>query len=123
MRANEARNQLRLRWRRFFDEFDVLLCPASPVAAFPIDESLDKADRLLMVNGVAQPYMYSQLFWAGLTGACYLPSTVAPIGPTPAGLPVGMQIVGAEYADNTCIEFARLLAAATKGFVAPPMYA
>lgn len=123
MRANEARNQLRLRWRRFFDGFDVLLCPVSPVAAFPIDESVDKADRRLVVNGIAQPYMYSQLFWAGLTGACYLPCTVAPIGPTPSGLPVGMQIVGAEYADNTCIEFARLLAAETKGFVAPPMYA
>ena len=36
-----------------------------------------------------------QLFWAGYSGGFYLPSTVAPIGLTPQGLPAGVQIVTA----------------------------
>jgi amidase len=42
---------------------------------------------------------------------------------TPAGLPVGIQIIGAEGEDLTTIEFARLLAAEIGGFVPPPGYA
>jgi amidase len=37
-----------------------------------------------------------------------------------AGLPVGVQIIGAEGEDPTTIEFARLLAAEIGGFAPPP---
>jgi len=47
---------------------------------------------------------------------------VAPIGFTPAGLPVGVQIVGAQYADRACIEFARLLEREYQPFVPPAGY-
>jgi amidase len=63
-----------------------------------------------------------QLFWAGLASLCYLPATAAPIGLTRAGLPVGLQIIGAEGDDLTTIECARLLAAEIGGFAAPPGY-
>ena len=46
----------------------------------------------------------------------------APIGLVD-GLPVGLQIVGAEGEDPTGIEFARLLAQEIGGFVPPPGYA
>ncbi len=46
---------------------------------------------------------------AGYGGLFYLPATVAPIGLTPAGLPCGVQIMGPQYADLTCIHFARPL--------------
>jgi Asp-tRNA(Asn)/Glu-tRNA(Gln) amidotransferase A subunit family amidase len=39
------------------------------------------------------------------------------------GLPVGVQIIGAEGEDATTIEFARLLATEIGGFVPPPAYA
>jgi len=61
-----------------------------------------------------------QLFWAGFPGAVYLPATVAPCGFTPGGLPVGVQIVGPQYGDRTCIRFARLLERAWQAFVPPP---
>ena len=64
-----------------------------------------------------------QLFWAGYTGMAYLPSTVAPIGFTPARLPVGVQIIGPQYGDRTCIAFARLLEGEFQGFVPPDGYA
>jgi amidase len=51
-----------------------------------------------------------------------LPATAAPIGLTAAGLPVGLQIIGAEGEDPTTIEFARLLADEIGGFTPPPGY-
>ena len=50
----------------------------------------------------------------------YLPVTAAPVGLTAEGLPVGVQIIGAEGEDPTTIEFARLLAAEIGGFAPPP---
>ena len=73
----------------------------------------------LTVNGKPRPYL-DQLFWAGLASLCYLPATAAPIGLTRAGLPVGLQIIGAEGDDLTTIEFARLAAAEIGGFTPPP---
>ncbi|HEV8717191.1 MAG TPA: hypothetical protein VGX03_30770 [Candidatus Binatia bacterium] len=43
-------------------------------------------------------------------------------GVTPAGLPVGMQIVGPYLEDRTPIDFARRLAEVVGGFEAPPGY-
>jgi len=48
---------------------------------------------------------------------------VAPIGLTTSGLPVGVQIIGPQYGDRTCIEFARLLESEYYSFVPPPAFA
>jgi amidase len=53
--------------------------------------------------------MTTQLFWAGHSGLCGLPSAVAPIGPGAGGLPVGVQIVAGRYQDLTALRFAGLL--------------
>ena len=45
----------------------------------------------------------------GFASLAYLPATVAPIGFSPQGLPIGVQIVGPQYHDRTCIGFAGLL--------------
>jgi amidase len=113
--ANEARNNPRYAWRDFFQRFDVLLTPVAATAAFPHDHNPDRDQRLIPVNGRLTPYG-EQLFWAGLASLCYLPATAAPIGLTAAGLPVGLQIIGAEGEDPTTIEFARLLADEIGGF-------
>src|SRR5206468_237654 len=63
------------------------------------------------------------LFWAGYTGASYLPSTAAPCGCTPTRLPVGVQIVGPQYGDLTCLAFSKLLEREFQAFVPPPGYA
>jgi amidase len=120
--ANEARTRLRYLWRDFFGRCDVLLTPIAATAAFPHDHNPDRERRLVSVNGKLLPYA-DQLFWAGLASLSYLPATAAPLGLTEAGLPVGLQIVGAEGENLTTIEFARLLAAEIGGFAAPPGYA
>ena len=62
----------------------------------------------------------NQIFWAGFSGVAFLPSVAAPVGFTDGGLPVGVQIVGPQYGDRTCIQFARLLERNYQAFVPPP---
>ncbi|MEQ1682368.1 MAG: amidase [Burkholderiaceae bacterium] len=119
--VHERRERIRSAWARFFKDHDVLLCPATPTPAIPHDHSEPMAQRLIRVNGSARPYT-DQLAWAGLIGMALLPSTVAPAGRTPAGLPVGVQIVGPFLEDRTTIRFAQLLAQAVGGFARPPGY-
>ena len=119
--ANERRHQMRLLWDRFFEEWDVLLCPAAASAAFPHDHVGDRHRRTIEVNGKKVPTT-DQLFWAGYSGCFYLPSTVAPLGLTPQGLPSGVQIITRQYGDYTSLRFAELLEKEYAGFVPPPGY-
>jgi amidase len=120
--ANEARHRMRLAWADFFTKYDVLLCPVAGTAAFPHDQKGERYERTLVVNGKRVP-VTDHLFWAGYTGASYLPSTAAPCGFTPKKLPVGVQIVGPQYGDLTCLAFAGMLEREFQGFVPPPGYA
>jgi amidase len=119
--ANEQRQRLRRRWAELFRDYDVLLCPVSATPAFPHDHS-DFATRTIDIDGATHPYLV-QIFWAGVTIAPLLPSTVVPVGRTPAGLPVGLQVVSAYLEDRNSLRFAQLLEDVTGGFEAPPGYA
>jgi len=116
---NEARHKMRLAWANFFREYDLLLCPTATTAAFPHNQKGERWERMVIVKGRPQPST-AQMFWAGYSGNVYLPSTVAPAGFTSEGLPVGVQIVGPQYGDYTCIHFAHLLEKDFQGFVPPP---
>ena len=51
-----------------------------------------------------------------------LPSTAIPIGLSPEGLPVGVQIVGPWLEDRTPLKLAELIEREFGGFVPPPMF-
>lgn len=112
------RTRLRAEWARFFEAWDVLVCPIMATPAFPLDHR-PVEQRTMTVNGAAQPY-FDQVFWSALATLAYLPATVFPAGRSRAGLPIGLQAVGAAFDDRTTIELARLLAAEDGGFVPPP---
>jgi amidase len=116
---NERRHQMRLLWDRFFDDWDVLLCPTAASAAFPHDHEGERHERTIEVNGKRVPTT-DQLFWAGYSCGYYLPSTIAPIGLTSQGLPGGIQIVTRQYADLTAIRFAQLIERDYYSFEPPP---
>jgi amidase len=120
--ANESRYRMRRAWAEFFGSYDLLLCPVAPVAALPHDHHGERFERTMVVNGARVP-VTDHLFWAGHSGVAYLPSTAAPCGFTPGGLPVGVQIVGPQYGDLTCLAFARMLEREFQAFVPPPGFA
>ncbi len=121
LKYNERRHQMRLLWEQFFEDWDVMICPAAAAAAFPHDHEGERHERMITVNGKRVPTT-DQLFWAGYSGCFLLPSTVAPMGLTPDGLPAGVQIITRAYGDHTSIRFAELLEKEYGGFVPPPGY-
>ncbi len=119
LRADERRQKLRARWAGFFERFDILLCPATPTVAFPHTQDGSPLERTILINGRERPYL-DLLAWAGPATVSYLPATVAPIGLTDTGLPVGIQIIAPFLEDRTAIDFARRLDAVIGGYRRPP---
>jgi len=116
--ADVARLRLRRQWRELFREWDVVLCPPMPTVAFPHDHTPEQKDRRIAINGQSYPYL-DQIVWPGLATLPGLPATAAPIGLAPAGLPIGVQIIGPYLEDRTTLRFAELIERAFGGFVAP----
>jgi amidase len=116
LRTHERREHIRARWREFFRDFDVLLCPVMLTPAFVQDAS-ELMSRRIRVNGEDRSYL-EHIEWPGLMA--WLPSTVIPVGRTAGGLPVGVQIVGPYLEDRTPLAFARCAEAVLEGFVPPP---
>ena len=115
---NEKRAKYRRAWSAFFQEWDVLLCPPIATAALPHRQDGHTWERTVTINGRTIAYN-DMLFWPGLTCGYHLPASVAPIGFTRAGLPLGVQIVGPLYGDRTTIAVAEMLEHAWLGFTAP----
>jgi amidase len=116
---NEQRHAVRRAWGEFFRQWDVLICPAFGLPAFPHMEGLPR-ERRIAVNGTSVAYN-DLLFWPGVIGGFHLPATAAPLGETGAGLPYGMQIVGPLFGDRRTIAVAALLERAWRRFVPPPL--
>lgn len=116
---NNERHRLRRVFAAFFQDYDILLCPAALGAAPPHDHSPERWPRRITVNGAAVPAT-DTLFWQGYGGLVYLPATVGPLGVVDPGLPVGYQAIAASGRDRTAIAFARLVERDIGGFVPPP---
>jgi aspartyl-tRNA(Asn)/glutamyl-tRNA(Gln) amidotransferase subunit A len=97
----EARGEKLAYWdsvRPFFEKFDLLLTPTLSVAAFPV--------------GRLNPEHWPQHAWDWIGWASFSypfnftgqPAATVPAGFTPAGLPVGLQIVGRRFADLTVLQ-------------------
>jgi amidase len=104
-------------WERFFDDWDVLLCPPAMTTAF----THRKMGEPVAVDGVEQPY------WRLLDYTCPFnltghPAGVMPLGFDSGGLPIGMQVVARRWQDLRLLAIMKRLAARTDGFVRPPGY-
>ena len=121
LHMDNERHLMRHAWADFFQDWDILLCPAATSAAWPHDQEGERHNRTITVNGKPQIGV-DQMFWAGYPNLVFLPSTVGPAGLSPEGLPVGLQAVAAEGEDKTAIEFCRLVARDIVGFRPPPGY-
>jgi amidase len=105
----QARGRMAIRaaWGRYFERVDVFLCPVNFTPAFPHD-TRPFEERTVATPEGERPYA-SQAFWVSHASLPGLPAVAAPVGRTPGRLPVGAQIVGPLYEDDTAITFAELL--------------
>lgn len=114
----EVQAQLRWKWHSFFKSYDVMLSPVLMRPAFEHNHQSNWHKRELEVNGVNRPYM-DVLIWAGPAVVSYLPASVAPVGVTSEGKPVGIQIIGPHLEDYTTIEVAAMFEEILGGFKPP----
>ena len=98
LQLNETREQMRARWEQFFERYDVLLTPVTSVTAIPHDHR-EFDERSILVNGEERRY-WEQISWVGLATLVYLPASVAPVGLSADGLPVGIQIIAPYLEDR-----------------------
>jgi len=119
--ADRTRAYLSERWRALFREFDVVLCPIMPTPAFRHDHG-EPRTRRIDVDGTPHLYL-EQTMWPGVATLIGLPATAVPVGRSPEGLPIGVQVVGPYLEDRTTIAFAGLIEREFGGFVPPPGYA
>ncbi|WP_213773341.1 amidase [Bradyrhizobium sp. dw_78] len=119
--ADSGRTRLRAQWRELFKSFDVVICPLMPTPAFPHDHSPDQEKRRIRIDGKDHAYV-DQLAWPGIATLPGLPATAIPIGLSPQGLPIGVQILGPWLEDRTPLKLAELIEREFGGFVPPPMF-
>jgi amidase len=87
-RAEAQRATLYRNMARFFDTYDVLLCPTTIVPPFPVEERFVRS-----CNGVEFTSYVDWLLLVGTVTMAACPAMSIPCGFTRAGLPVGLQIV------------------------------
>jgi len=108
------RDALRCAFLIKMENFPILLCPACAIPAFP------HAERDWTIGGRKVEYLkamsYSQYF--NLLGN---PAAVVPIGKSPEGLPIGVQMVGRPWQDEAVLAVAANLDEACGGFRRPPI--
>ena len=106
--AEAARMRILAGSLRFFERYDLLLCPAAIVAPFGVETRY--------VEEVAGQRFENYVHWLAITFAVTLtgcPAASVPAGLTAAGLPVGLQIVGPPRGEAAVLAAAARLDEAT----------
>jgi len=115
LEALDIRDQSIAAWERFFEKWDVLLCPPSMMTAFPHCEP----GAPLLVDGQEVSYWmvsaHSTVF--NYTGH---PAVVLPYKLDRDGLPVGIQMVGKRWSESRLLAMAKALSEVTGTFQRPP---
>lgn len=84
--------------QRFFDDYDLLITPTIPVAAFDAEDDMPRGfNDASIVSWVAYTYPFN---------LCGLPAASLPCGFTSDGLPVGLQIVGGSFSETDILSAA-----------------
>jgi amidase len=117
------RMKCRAVWQQYFERHDVFLLPTTVTTAFPHDHGEPMHNRTVTTSERTWTYVQAIPYWMMPATLAGLPATVAPIGRTASGLPVGIQIVAPMWEDGTSIEFAARLADMVGGFTPPPAFA
>ncbi len=115
VQAQRLRTRFQQIWRMFLDKADCILTPVCPIAAPPIGQNtVDVASQLEDVR------VASTRLLRGIN-ALGFPTAVIRAGYTPAGLPVGIQLIGRPFGDAQLLRIAHALETALSVMkLAPP---
>jgi Asp-tRNA(Asn)/Glu-tRNA(Gln) amidotransferase A subunit family amidase len=109
-----GRDALRGKLLEQMEKFPILLSPVCAIPAFRHGE------REWQVQGSKVEYLkamsYSQ--WFNLLGN---PAAVVPVGKSPEGLPIGVQLAGRPWEDEAVLAIAARIESVTGGFRPPPI--
>src|ERR1700730_5014176 len=108
------RDEIRLNVLQQMQEHPVLICPVASIPAFRHGE------RSWNIDGHDVKYLraWSYCEWFNLLG---FPAAVVPVGQSPEGLPIGVQVVGRPWEEETVLSVAALVEERCGGFRAPPL--
>jgi aspartyl-tRNA(Asn)/glutamyl-tRNA(Gln) amidotransferase subunit A len=95
--AQKVRTVIKREHDELFERFDVLVSPTSPTVAFPIGAKVDDPVAMYMNDVLTIPSCMAGL--PGLNIPCGLSE----------GLPVGLQLIGPQFAENTIFRAAHAL--------------
>ncbi|MFJ2029390.1 amidase [Streptosporangium sp. NPDC087985] len=107
-RAERLRSGLYRRMTDFFGSYDFLIAPVSQVPPFPVD-----APYVSEINGETLPDYLAWMRSAYWISVLHAPAASVPCGFTAGGLPVGVQIIGAPFADLRVLRLAHAFERAT----------
>lgn len=108
------RDELRNQFLAQMQVFPILVCPAAAIPAFRHGE------RVWKVDGKIVKYLdaWSYTEWFNLLGN---PGAVVPVGQSPEGLPIGVQIVGRPWEEELVLAVATEVERECGGFRKPPI--
>jgi amidase len=113
--AEAKRTALYGRLAEFFERYEFICVPTTQVPPFSIDQEYPTE-----ING---QQLDTYIDWMGLCYAITVtgcPALSVPCGFTPAGLPVGLQIVGRPHADVAVLQLAHAFEQATRFYQRKP---
>jgi amidase len=90
--SEQKRAELFARFAKFFESFDLLITPQSPVKQFPVEMNFPTE-----INGKILDNYTDWIAGSFLITLMSLPGGAVPAGMTSDGLPVGIQIVGPRF--------------------------
>jgi len=108
LKAQKVRTRIAEDFRAAFETVDAILTPTAPNTAFPVGEMLDDPIKMYLNDVFTVP--------ASMAG---LPGVSVPAGLAGDGLPLGLQVLGRAFDEETVLKVAGLLEAAA-GFDAEP---
>lgn len=106
------RDEVRVNVLRQMRDYPILLCPVAAIPAFRHGE------RSWNIEGQEVKYLdaWSYCEWFNLLG---FPAAVVPVGQSPEGLPIGVQLVGRPWEEEMVLSVAAVLEEQCGGFRAP----
>jgi amidase len=102
--SEQKRAQLFQRFAEFFEQYDLLITPQSPVKQFPVEMNFPT-----LINGKKLDNYTDWIAGSFLITLMSLPGGSVPAGKTRDGLPVGIQIVGPRFEEPLILSVMKIV--------------